>query len=86
MSGFKMPVLVKTRTNGDKEFVGLTGGEWIISILVIIGLYILMAGYFIALLTIAQTIRSNGDSVSLYPTSYFLLAYLPYSYLFSFPN
>lgn len=60
----KLPVLITTREeSGKKEFIGLTGGEWFTSVGVLIGLYLVLAGFFAALLVIAQTIRNGKDFV-----------------------
>lgn len=46
------------------EFVGLTPLEWVQSLAALLFLYIVLAGYFAALLVIAQKIRGDRDFVS----------------------
>lgn len=61
---FKVPTLITTREDsGQKEFVGLTGKEWVVSTGVLCGLYLVLAAFFTVLLVISQTIRNNGDYV-----------------------
>lgn len=65
----KLPVLITTRDDGRKEFIGLTPKEWVVSTVVLCGLYVILAGFFAVLLVIAQTIRNGADFVSLsYPS------------------
>ncbi|CDF32281.1 unnamed protein product [Chondrus crispus] len=57
----KLPVLITTRDDGRKEFIGLTPKEWVVSTAVLCGLYAILAGFFAVLLVIAQTIRNGAD-------------------------
>lgn len=60
----KIPKLVTTRTStGQKEIIGLTPLEWVLSTGALCCLYIVLAGYFTALLFIAKTIQDNKDNV-----------------------
>ncbi|PXF41453.1 hypothetical protein BWQ96_08834 [Gracilariopsis chorda] len=58
----KLPTIITTREEtGQKEIVGLTPKEWVVSTGVLCGLYAVLAGYFTALLVIAQKIRNDRD-------------------------
>lgn len=61
----KPPTLVTTRSGtGQKELLGLTPKEWVVTTGVLCALYVVMAAYFTALLFIAQAIQNNKDNVS----------------------
>lgn len=61
----KPPTLITTRSGtGQKEFLGLTPMEWVVSTGALCGLYIVLAAYFTVLLVIAQAIQNNKDNVS----------------------
>lgn len=63
----KLPVLITTRQeSGKKEFIGLTGIEWVQSTGALCALYAVLAGFFAVLLVIAQAIRNKSDFVRLY--------------------
>lgn len=64
----KFPTLITTREDGRKEFIGLTGKELVVSTGVLCGMYAVLAGFFTALLLIAQTIRNGADTVR-FPTT-----------------
>lgn len=59
----KLPVLLSTREDGRREFIGLTGKEWVVSTGVLCGMYAVLAAFFTALLLIAQSIRNSADIV-----------------------
>lgn len=67
----KLPKLVTTRESGEKAFLDLTLTEWGISLLVIVALYVLVVGYFIALLEISKVIRNSGNTVSFFHYHFF---------------
>lgn len=74
---FAMPKLITTRpSTGQKEFMGMTPMEWVLTFAYILGLYVILAAFFAALLIIAQTIR-NSSKIVRTPSHFLPYASLP---------